>query len=155
MSKYSTTYDILANMVDDFRRESLSFPSFLIGDYRTAYITDLNELYNDYDSYACATGSYELGESVDDFKNAINSGDTYGDVQEIKPISKLVSELTELIVDLRLADELPTNIYDNCRYSDLFKVWINGRKSSLVSDLINRYESIAKLDDFLNELATM
>ena len=155
MGQYSTTYDILHDMVESIRSESFSYPSYLVGDYNTAYATDLNQLFNDYDQYACATGLYELGESVDDFKSAIESGERFADIQEIKPIKRLVNELTELINDCEAADINPSTIYDDSGYSDLFRVWLNGYKSSLISDLINRYESIAKLDDFLTELSEM
>ena len=155
MSKYPITYDVLYDMVDAIRYESFSYPYYLVGDYKTAYITDLNRLYNDYIKYACETGLYELGESVEDFKNGIESGERYGDIQEIKSSIDMVAKLSELIVDLRLADESPAKIYDNNQYNDLFRVWINGRKTSFIGDLIIRYESIAKLDDFLNELSTM
>lgn len=155
MSQYSTTYDILDNMVDAIRYDLYSHPQYLVGDYDNAYVSDLNQLYYDYIKYACETGLYELGESVEDFKNGIESGERYGDIQEVKTYIDFMSQLGSLIVNLRLADESPAKIYDNNQYNDLFRVWINGRKTSLIGDLIIRYESIAKLDDFLNELSTM
>lgn len=155
MSQYSTTYDIIDNMVDAIRYDLYSHPNYLVGDYKTAYVTDLNMLYYDYIKYANETGIYELGESVEDFKDAIESGERYGDIQEIKTYIDLISQLGKLIVDLKNADVSPAKIYDHNEYSELFRVWINGRKVSLIGDLIIRYESIAKLDDFLNELSTM
>ena len=155
MCKYPLTYDVLYNMVDAIRYESFSHPCYLVGDYKSAYVTNLDGLYNDYIKYACETGKYELGESVEDFKNAIESGERYGDIQEIKSSIDMVAKLGELMVDFKLAEVSPAKIYDNNQYTDVFRVRINGRKTSLIGDLIIRYESIAKLDDYLYELSTM
>lgn len=142
-------------MLDKIRDEVNSHPVYMVGGYKTAYVTDLYGLYGDYGGYMYSTGLAQLGTSYEDFKNGIESGERFGDIQQIKPVKKLVKELTDLITDAMNADENPSKIYDNDQYSELYRVWINGRKTSLINDLINSYESIAALDEFLSELSSM
>ena len=150
MDKYTMlnvqAYKLLLDAIDENKR----CPMLAIGDYSNAYIMRIDNLDKLYDEYL--SGDYG-NDSFDVFKDKIlKEHATFGDIQQVLPVDDMLQELKKLLCKYSNSDTNPQLIADDDDYKSCFKVWINGKRVSLMDDMQDYNESFTELVEYLDEL---
>ena len=154
---YGYIYQQLDKMLDEAIYDAENQEIILVGGYSRAELAyGVDKLLDEY-----LEGDYndlnidrhdDYSDQADMMADEINDGTRFGDYQEIISLASRLRTLQAWLDYINWKNVNPATIYESTEYNDTFRVWINGRKTTLASEAINTVDALTDLDGYLEEL---
>ena len=159
MDNYEHIWDTIESLLDKAQETAEYWNVVLVGDYNRAFITDgVSGLLDDY-----LEGTYseldidrdaDYSDQYEQMKAEIKKGCRFGDYQEIIHLATRIDKFKAELTSLR-GEITPGKLVERKEYDDLYRVWINGRRSDLSREIKAEVDELDYLDGYLDELADL
>lgn len=156
MDNYEHIWDTIESLLDKAQETAEYWNVVLVGDYNRAFITDgVSGLLDDY-----LEGTYseldidrdaDYSDQYEQMKDEVIAGTRFGDYQEIVHLATRINKFKTELISLR-SEITPDRLAEQKEYDDLYRVWINGRRSDLSRDIKAEVDELDYLDGYLWEL---